>query len=92
MSEGASHGAALRRSLRRASEASSDSLARDWSVVAATIAGRSGRRSSMLDALFVEPADRDLRPRRGVGSATARARAASAALFVCSIIGALART
>ena len=37
---------------RRASEASSDSLARDWSVVAATIARRSGRRSSVLDALF----------------------------------------
>jgi hypothetical protein len=37
---------------RRASEASSDSLARDWSVVAATIARWSGRRSSVLDALF----------------------------------------
>jgi hypothetical protein len=37
---------------RRASEASSDSLARDWSVVAATVARRSGRRSSVLDALF----------------------------------------
>jgi hypothetical protein len=36
----------------RASEASSDSLARDWSIVAATIARRSGRRSSVLDALF----------------------------------------
>ena len=36
---------------RRASEASSDSLARDWSVVAATIARWSGRRSSVLDAL-----------------------------------------
>jgi hypothetical protein len=34
---------------RRASEAT---LARDWSVVAATIARRSGRRSSVLDALF----------------------------------------
>jgi hypothetical protein len=29
-----------------------DSLARDWTVVAATIARRSGRRSSVLDALF----------------------------------------
>src|SRR3984885_1232339 len=37
---------------RRASEASNDSLARDWTVVAATIARRSGRRSSVLDALF----------------------------------------
>jgi hypothetical protein len=37
---------------RRAEEASSDFLARDWSVVAATIARRSGRRSSVLDALF----------------------------------------
>ena len=37
---------------RRAKEASSDSLARDWSVVAATIARRSDRRSSLLDALF----------------------------------------
>jgi hypothetical protein len=37
---------------RRATEASSESLARDWSVVAATIARRSGRRSSVLDALF----------------------------------------
>ena len=61
---------------RRPSEASSNSLTRDWSVVAATIARRSGRRSSVLDALFVEEADRDLRPRRVFGSATARARAA----------------
>jgi hypothetical protein len=38
------------------------------------------------DALFVEQADRDLRPRRGVASPIARARAASAALFVLSII------
>jgi hypothetical protein len=37
---------------RCASEASSASLARDWSVVAATIARRSGMRSSVLDALF----------------------------------------
>jgi hypothetical protein len=37
---------------RRAEEASNDSLARDWSAVAATIARRSGRRSSVLDALF----------------------------------------
>jgi hypothetical protein len=36
----------------RAREASSDSLARDWSVVAATITRRSGMRSSILDALF----------------------------------------
>ena len=27
-------------------------MARDWSVVAATIARRSGRRSSLVDALF----------------------------------------
>jgi hypothetical protein len=37
---------------RRANEASSDSLARDWTVVAATVARRSSRRSSVLDALF----------------------------------------
>jgi hypothetical protein len=37
---------------RRAEESSSDSLVRDWSVVATTIARRSGRRSSLLDALF----------------------------------------
>jgi hypothetical protein len=38
--------------LKRAEEASSDEMARDWSVVAAAIARRSGRRSSLLDALF----------------------------------------
>ena len=38
--------------LKRAEEASSDEMARDWSVVAATIARRSGRRSSLVDALF----------------------------------------
>ena len=38
--------------LKRAEEASSDEMARDWSMVAATIARRSGRRSSVLDALF----------------------------------------
>jgi hypothetical protein len=37
---------------RRARESSSDSLATDWSIVAATIARRSGSRSSVLDALF----------------------------------------
>jgi hypothetical protein len=37
---------------RRAAEASSDSLERDWSFVAATIARRSARRLSMLDALL----------------------------------------
>ena len=37
---------------RRTSEASSDSLAKDWSIVAATVARRSGRRSSLLDALL----------------------------------------
>jgi hypothetical protein len=45
-------GEAYAEACRRASEASSDSLARDWSVVAATIARRSGSRSSVLDALF----------------------------------------
>ena len=38
--------------LRRAEEASSDEMARDWSVVAATVARSSGVRSSLLDALF----------------------------------------
>jgi hypothetical protein len=38
--------------LKRAEEASSDEMARDWTVVAATIARRSSRRSSLLDALF----------------------------------------
>jgi hypothetical protein len=37
---------------RRAREASNDTLARDWSTVGATIARRSGWRSSVLDALF----------------------------------------
>jgi hypothetical protein len=37
---------------RRAAEASSDSLEKDWSFVAATIARRSGRRLSVLDALL----------------------------------------
>jgi hypothetical protein len=37
---------------QRAGEASNDSLARDWRVVAAAIARRSGMRSSVLDALF----------------------------------------
>ena len=39
-------GEAYAEACRRAREASSDSLARDWSVVAATIVRRSGRRSS----------------------------------------------
>jgi len=38
--------------LKRAEEASSDEIARDWSVVAATVARKSGVRSSLLDALF----------------------------------------
>jgi hypothetical protein len=37
---------------RRATEASHDSLARDWTIVATTIARKSGWRSSVLDALF----------------------------------------
>ena len=37
---------------KRAEEASNDDMAGDWSVVAATIARRSGRRASLLDALF----------------------------------------
>jgi hypothetical protein len=38
--------------LKRAEEASSEEIARDWSVVAATVARKSGVRSSLLDALF----------------------------------------
>jgi hypothetical protein len=38
--------------LKRAEEASSDQMARDWSVVAATVARKSGVRSSLLDALL----------------------------------------
>jgi hypothetical protein len=38
--------------LKRAQEASSDEMVRDWSVVAATVARKSGVRSSLLDALF----------------------------------------
>jgi hypothetical protein len=45
-------GEAYAEACRRASEVSNDSLARDWSIVAATIARRSGRSSSALDALF----------------------------------------
>jgi hypothetical protein len=36
----------------RAKEASNDSLAPDWTIVAAMIARRSGWRLSVLDALF----------------------------------------
>ena len=38
--------------LKRAEEASSDEMVRDWSVVAATVTRKSGARSSLLDALF----------------------------------------
>ena len=38
--------------LKRAEEASSEEMARDWSVGAATVARKSGVRSSLLDALF----------------------------------------
>jgi hypothetical protein len=38
--------------LKRAKEASSDEMARDWSVVAARVARKSGVRSSLLDALL----------------------------------------
>jgi hypothetical protein len=38
--------------LKRAEEASSDEMVHDWSVVAATVARKSGVRSSLLDALF----------------------------------------
>ena len=38
--------------LKRAEEASSDEMVRDWSVVAATVARKSGLHSSLLDALF----------------------------------------
>jgi hypothetical protein len=38
--------------LKRAEEASSEEMARDWSVVAATVARKSGVRSSLLDAVF----------------------------------------
>jgi hypothetical protein len=38
--------------LKRAEEASSDQMAHDWSVVAATVARKSGVRSSLLDALL----------------------------------------
>jgi hypothetical protein len=38
--------------LKRAEEASSDQMAYDWRVVAATVARKSGVRSSLLDALL----------------------------------------
>jgi hypothetical protein len=38
--------------LKRAEVASSDEMVRDWSVVAETVARKSGVRSSLLDALF----------------------------------------
>ena len=38
--------------LKRSEEASSEEIARDWSVVAATVARKSGVRSSLLDAFF----------------------------------------
>jgi hypothetical protein len=37
---------------RRADEASSEEMARDWSGVAAAIARRSGRRQSLLSSMF----------------------------------------
>jgi hypothetical protein len=45
-------GDAYAEACRRAREASNDSFTRDRSVVEATIARRSGWRSSVLDALF----------------------------------------
>jgi hypothetical protein len=45
-------GEACAEACRRAKEASNDSLARDWTIVAAMIARRSGWRLSVLDALF----------------------------------------
>jgi hypothetical protein len=44
--------AALSIARQRAEEASSDEIARDWHVVADLIARRSGKRASLLDALF----------------------------------------
>jgi hypothetical protein len=44
--------------LKRAEEASGDEMARDCSVVAATIARRSGRRVSLLDDYSVEQVDK----------------------------------
>ena len=38
--------------IKRAQEASSDEIARDWTVVAATVARKSGVRPSLLDALL----------------------------------------
>ena len=38
--------------LKRSEEASSNEIARDWSVVAAAVARKSGARSSLLDALL----------------------------------------
>jgi hypothetical protein len=38
--------------LKRAEEASSDEMVRDWGVVAAAVARKSGVRSSLLDALL----------------------------------------
>ena len=65
-------GDAYAEACRRAREASNDSLARDWSVVAATIARRSGWRSSVLDAFSVEPGAPDPWPaRRGASERAA---------------------
>jgi hypothetical protein len=50
-------GEAYAEACRRAKEASNDSLARDWTIVAAMIARRSGWRSSVLDAYSAEQAD-----------------------------------
>jgi hypothetical protein len=49
--------------LERAEEASGDEMARDWSVVAATIARRSGRRAPLLDALYIIRLNRRTKPR-----------------------------
>jgi hypothetical protein len=53
--------------LKRAEEASSHEMARDWSVVAATVARKSGARSSLLDLMSM------LRVRRALASSCAAA-------------------
>ena len=74
--------------LKRPEEASSDEMVRDWSVVAATIARRSGRRSSMLDALFgFEQADliTNTAQRRIVDRASGRGRLFGPPFFIWTV-------
>ena len=66
----------------------SRTLVRDWAALLRRRSLAELPGTDRVGAFIVEQADRDLRPRRGLGSATARARAASST-FVRSMRGTL---